>query len=168
MTEVRPGDPATGDELARRCAEYMYANDVASRSLGITVHDVRSGCATASMTVTAAMANGHGIVHGGYVFLLADSAFAFACNGYDQVTVAAGCDIVFVSPARVGDMLTATAGERVRVGRSGVYDVTVTRADGAVVAELRGRSRTISGSVLPGPDRSGQPVSEHREDCRGE
>lgn len=127
----------------------MYANDLASRSLGMTVDDVAAGQATASMPVTEAMANGHQIVHGGYVFLLADSAFAFACNGYDQITVAAGCDIVFVRPAQVGDVLTATAAERVRAGRSGVYDVTVTRADGAIVAELRGRSRTISGSVLP-------------------
>lgn len=137
----------------------MYGNDLASRSLGMTVDDVAAGRATASMPVTEAMANGHGIVHGGYVFLLADSAFAFACNGYDQITVAAGCDIVFVRPARVGDVLTATAAERVRAGRSGVYDVTVTRADGAVMAELRGRSRTISGSVLPadGPPADGPP-----------
>src|SRR6185503_8122682 len=125
-------------------AEVMYADDAASRALGITIDKVAPGRDTARLTVAPAMVNGHGIAHGGYVFLLADTAFAFACNTYDQRTVAAGGDIVFVAPAKAGDALVATAVERVRVGRSGVYDVTVTRtADGAVVAELRGRSRTI-------------------------
>ena len=137
------------DERARACAEVMYADDAASRALGITIEDVAPGRAAARMTVTPAMVNGHGIAHGGYVFLLADTAFAFACNTYDQRTVAAGGDIVFVRPAKAGDPLVATAVERVRAGRGGVYDVTVTRTtDGAVVAELRGRSRTIDGSLL--------------------
>jgi acyl-CoA thioesterase len=137
------------DERARACAEVMYAEDAASRALGITVDGVAPGRATARMAVTGAMVNGHGIAHGGYVFLLADTAFAFACNTYDQRTVAAGGDIVFVAPAAAGDRLVATAEERVRAGRSGVYDITVRReADGAVVAELRGRSRTIAGRLL--------------------
>jgi acyl-CoA thioesterase len=91
-------------------------------------------------------------VHGGYVFLLADTAFAFACNSYGERTVAAGGDIVFLDPARAGDVLTAEAVERARVGRSGVYDVTVRRADGSVVAEMRGRSRTVGGSLLDPAD----------------
>lgn len=137
------------DELARACAAAMYADDAASRALGIVVTGVAPGRATARMTLTATMLNGHGIAHGGYVFLLADTAFAFACNTYNQRTVAAGCDIVFVDAAGAGDELAAEAVERVRSGRSGVYDVTVRRADGSVVAELRGRSRTIAGTVLP-------------------
>jgi acyl-CoA thioesterase len=126
----------------------MYADDAASRALGITIEDVAPGRATARMTIAKSMINGHGIAHGGYVFLLADTAFAFACNTYDRRTVAAGCDIVFVDAARDGDELVAEAVERVRAGRSGVYDVTVRRADGSVVAELRGRSRTIAGTLL--------------------
>jgi acyl-CoA thioesterase len=126
----------------------MYARDAASRALGITIGDVAPGRATARMALTAAMLNGHGIAHGGYVFLLADTAFAFACNTYDERTVAAGGDVVFVAPAQEGDVLVATAEERVRAGRTGVYDVTVRRQhDGAVVAEMRGRSRTTSGTV---------------------
>jgi acyl-CoA thioesterase len=121
---------------------------VASRTLGITIDTVAPGRATARMVVTETMLNGHRIAHGGYVFLLADTAFAFACNSYGQRTVAAGCDIVFVDAARAGDRLVAEAVERVRAGRSGVYDVTVRRADGTVVAELRGRSRTVGGSLL--------------------
>jgi acyl-CoA thioesterase len=138
----------TPDELARACAEVMWADDAASRALGIELDGVAPGRATARMTVTDRMVNGHGIAHGGYVFLLADTAFAFACNTYDQRTVAAGGDIVFVDAARAGDALVAEAVERVRQGRSGVYDVTVRRADGSVVAEMRGRSRTIAGTLL--------------------
>jgi len=136
------------DELARACAAAMYAADVASQALGITVDGVAPGRATARMTVTAGMLNGHRIAHGGYVFLLADTAFAFACNTYNRRTVAAGCDIVFVEAARAGDELVAEAAERVRAGRSGVYDVTVRRADGSIIAEMRGRSRTVAGTVL--------------------
>jgi phenylacetic acid degradation protein PaaD len=101
------------------------------------------------MTVRADMVNGHDIAHGGYVFLLADTAFAVACNSYGQSTVAAGCDIAFVAPVHAGDRLTAEATERHRAGRSGIYDVSVRREDGTVVAELRGRSRTITGTLVP-------------------
>ena len=138
----------TALHLAQACADAMYADDAASRALGIEIVDVAPGRATATMRITEQMLNGHRIAHGGYVFLLADTAFAFACNTYNQRTVAAGCDIVFVDAVRDGDLLTASAVERVRSGRSGVYDVTVRRADGAVVAELRGRSRTIAGTLL--------------------
>lgn len=122
----------------------MWVRDSASRRLGITIDHVASGRATATMTITAEMVNGHDIAHGGYLFTLADTAFAFACNTYGSVTVAAGADITFVAPARRGDLLEATAVERGRFGRSGLYDVTVRRpADGVVVAEFRGRSRDL-------------------------
>jgi len=130
-------------ELARRCADAMYADDLASQKAGITIDGVTPGHATARMTVTEAMINGHDICHGGYVFLLADTAFAFACNTYGTTTVAQACDIVFVRPARLDDQLVATAVERGRYGRSGIYDVTVT-CGGDVVAEFRGRSRTLN------------------------
>lgn len=129
--------------MARRCAEKMYAADRSSRHLGIEIGDVAAGRAQARMTVRDTMVNGHGIAHGGYVFLLADTAFAFACNTYEIATVAAAADVVFVAPARAGDRLVAEAVERVRFGRSGVYDVTVRRSDGEVIAEFRGNSRAL-------------------------
>jgi acyl-CoA thioesterase len=120
----------------------MLDDDLASRSLGITLVDAGPGHATARMTITDTMVNGHDLAHGGYVFLLADTAFACACNSHGPVTVAAGADITFVASARLGDELTARAEERVVYGRSGIYDVTVTRGD-EVIAEFRGRSRTL-------------------------
>ena len=145
-------DAATA--LARRAADAMYAGDAASRACGITVEDVGPGFAVCRMTVAEKMLNGHGICHGGYVFLLADSTFAFACNSRNQSTVAQACDIVFLDAVHGGDVLTAEAGERVLTGRTGIYDVTVRRerTDGqppAVVAEFRGRSRTIAGTLVP-------------------
>ena len=136
-------------ELAEACAAALFATDTASRSLAIEIGGVGPGRATATMTVTPGMLNGHAIGHGGYVFLLADTAFAFACNTYDRVTVAAGADVSFLEPARAGDTLTAAAVERHRRGRSGLYDVTVTRADGTVLAEFRGRSRSSQTPILP-------------------
>lgn len=135
-------------EIARRCAEAMYDADRASQRLGIVITDIAPGQATATMTVTEDMVNGHGIGHGGYVFTLADTAFAFACNTHNEVTVASGADINFLAPARAGDVLSAGAVERSRTGRSGLYDVTVRTADGTVIAEFRGRSRSIGGSLL--------------------
>ena len=136
------------DALARRCADRMYADDAASQTLGITITDVATGTAIASMTVRDDMVNGHGICHGGYVFTLADTAFAFACNTYDDVTVAAGADISFLEPVHRGDELTATAVELSRRGRSGLYDVTVRTGAGTVVAEFRGRSRSLGRPLL--------------------
>lgn len=136
------------DALARRCAERMYADDVASQTLGITITDVAAGTAIASMTVRDDMVNGHGICHGGYVFTLADTAFAFACNTYDDVTVAAGADISFLEPVHRGDELTAKGVELSRRGRSGLYDVTVRTGAGTVVAEFRGRSRSLGRPLL--------------------
>jgi acyl-CoA thioesterase len=138
---------SAADEQAGLHAAALYAQDTASQALGISVTDVSTGCATARMEITESMVNGHGIAHGGYVFLLADSAFAFACNTYAEPTVAAGCDIDFVVPVHSGEVLVARAEERYRGARNGIYDVTVRRADGSVVAELRGRSRTIGGAA---------------------
>ena len=127
----------------------MYAADEASRRLGIKIVDVTPGRATARMRVTAEMVNGHGIAHGGYVFLLADTAFAFACNTYGQVTVARSAEIVFVEPVHEGDVLIAVAAERLRFGANGVYDVTVRGREGLVVAEFRGQSRALAARLVP-------------------
>ncbi|RJL34595.1 hydroxyphenylacetyl-CoA thioesterase PaaI [Bailinhaonella thermotolerans] len=123
-------------------AHRMFAADEASRALGIELLDAADGQALLRMTVTPAMVNGHGIAHGGYVFLFADTAFACACNSRGPVTVAAGAAIDFLAPVRAGDELLAHARERARRGRGGLYDVTVTRG-GETVAEFRGRSRTL-------------------------
>jgi acyl-CoA thioesterase len=129
--------------VAQTAAHLMFERDHASRGLGIELLHADEGQATVRMTVTGAMVNGHGTVHGGYVFLLADTAFACACNSHGPVTVAAGADISFLRPARLGETLEAVATERATAGRSGIYDVTVRRGD-EVVAEFRGRSRVIS------------------------
>jgi acyl-CoA thioesterase len=127
----------------------MLDEDAASRALGIEVLDAADGRARARMTVRADMVNGHGIAHGAFVFAVADTAFACACNSHGPVTVAAAAEITFVAPARLGEVLEASAVERTRFGRSGIYDVTVRRAgavdgaDGEVVAEFRGTSRTV-------------------------
>jgi acyl-CoA thioesterase len=128
---------------AEQQAAAMYAADLASQSLGIRITGVAPGRATAAMQVTENMVNGHGICHGGYVFLLADTAFAFACNTHGPAVVAAGADVSVLAPVRAGDELTAEGAERVVRGRSGVYDVTVRSGD-VVVAEFRGRSRALS------------------------
>lgn len=126
----------------------MWADDVASRQLGMTIEQVSSGSATVSMEVRPDMANGHGTAHGGLIFALADSAFAFACNSHNERAVAQACDIVFAAPAHSGDRLVATATERHRFGRNGIYDVRVTRDGDVVIAEFRGRSRTIGGPLV--------------------
>lgn len=120
----------------------MLADDAASRALGIEVTEVADGTATATMTVRADMVNGHDITHGAFVFAVADTAFACACNSHGPATVAAAAEITFVAPSHAGDVLEARAVERVRFGRSGIYDVTVRRGDD-VIAEFRGTSRTI-------------------------
>ena len=123
----------------------MMAADAASQALGIQVTRYGDGCATARMRVRADMVNGHSIAHGGLVFTLADTAFACACNSHGPATVAASAEIVFVAPARLGDELEATAVERTRFGRSGIYDVTVRRRE-QIVAEFRGRSHRLRSS----------------------
>jgi acyl-CoA thioesterase len=142
-TDVQPAEP---DEVARRSAEAMWSSDRASRELGMSLDAVGPGTATVSMTLTETMVNGHAIGHGGYTFTLADSAFAFACNSYNRSTVAAGADIRFRRPTHLGDRLVATATERSREGRDGVYDVVVTMGD-EVVAIFVGRSKEIGGTL---------------------
>ncbi len=122
----------------------MWAGDAASQALGMRIVDVGPGVATLEMTVRDDMVNGHGIGHGGFTFSLADSAFAFACNSYNRRTVAHSCQITYLAPTRLGDVLTATAVERCREGRDGVYDVVV-RNGGGMVAEFVGRSKEIRG-----------------------
>jgi acyl-CoA thioesterase len=139
-----------GQALAEACARAMWAEDRASQGLGMEIERVGPGEAVVTMRVAERMVNGHGICHGGFIFTLADSAFAFACNSYDERTVAQHCAVTFLTPARLGDVLSAHAVEISRTGRSGIYDVTVTGAGGAVIAEFRGHSRTVKGSLLEG------------------
>nr|WP_240467385.1 hydroxyphenylacetyl-CoA thioesterase PaaI [Streptomyces salinarius] len=134
--------------------EAMFSADEASRGLGIELVEHGEGTAVVRMTVSPAMVNGHRIAHGGFVFLLADTAFACACNSYGPVTVAAGADIVFVAPAREGDVLVARAEERARYGRSGIYDVSVHRGE-ELIAEFRGRSRSARDDGRGAPDDAG-------------
>jgi acyl-CoA thioesterase len=135
-------------EIAQSCADAMFARDEASRRLGIAVEIIEAGSARARMEVSETMVNGLGVCHGGYVFTLADSAFAFACNSYDRVTFAAGATIEFVRPVHLGDRLLAEATERYRGRTSGIYDVTVTNQDGRTVALFRGRSHATDGHVI--------------------
>lgn len=135
------------NELAQASADSLYADDIAARELGIDIDRVGPGAADARMTVTAQMANGHAICHGGYVFALADTAFAYACNSYGQVTVAAGATIDFVRSAQVGDELTAEAREVRRGKRSGVYDVRVIDGAGRLIALFRGRSASLGKAI---------------------
>lgn len=134
-------------ERARRSAEAMWADDAASQGLGIRIVEVGPGTATLEMPVRADMVNGHGIGHGGFTFSLADSAFAFACNSYNRRTVAHLCEITYVAPTRLGDVLTATAVERHREGRDGTYDVRVVNGAG-VVATFVGTSKEIRGTLF--------------------
>lgn len=141
----------TPTALAKACAEAMWAEDLATRSLAMALDDVGPGSARLSMEVQAHMVNGHGLCHGGYIFTLADSAFAFACNTYNDRVVAQHCAITYIRPAHSGMRLTASAIERSRAGRSGVYDVTVTAADGSVIAEFRGNSRSLGSTFFEEP-----------------
>lgn len=138
----------TPQEVAEACRDAMWRGDRASQGLGMAVVAVGPGTATVTMTVRAEMVNGHGVAHGGLVATLADSAFAFACNAYNEVTVAAGFDVNLLAAARLGDVLTAEAVEVHKGGRSGVYDVTVTNQRGERVAAFRGRSHTMKGTPL--------------------
>jgi len=142
--------PADAQALAERVAAGMFARDAASRGLGMRITKVAPGFAELTMTVRHDMVNGHAICHGGFVFTLADSAFAFACNSYNLTTVASGCTIEFVAPARENDVLTAVAQERSVSGRTGVYDIEVTNQDGTAIAFFRGKSYRIKGHVLDG------------------
>jgi acyl-CoA thioesterase len=139
---------SAGKETARLTAEKLYAGDNASRALGIRILETAPGCAKVSMRVRADMVNGHSICHGGLVFTLADTAFAFACNSYGPNTLAAAGSIDFLAPAREGDELTATGRELWRSARSGLYEVEVTNQHGERIALFRGRSQQVAGNLL--------------------
>jgi acyl-CoA thioesterase len=142
----------TPDDIARACAQAMWQEDDASRGLGMELVEVTSGRATLAMTIKPHMVNGQRIAHGGFIFTLADSTFAYACNSHNERVVAAQGNITFIKPGKLGDRLVATAREVSRGGRSRIYDVRVTSEDGAVVAEFRGHSRVIAGTWLPASD----------------
>ena len=140
--------PQEAQALAERVAAGMYARDRASQAMGMQIAAIGPGYAELTMTVRADMLNGHAICHGGFIFTLADSAFAFACNSYNLTTVASGCAIDFVAPAREGDVLAAMARERSGSGRTGVYDIEVTNQRGETIAYFRGKSYRIKGHVV--------------------
>ena len=140
-----PTDP---QELAEAAAEAMFSRDSTSQSLGMQIVEVRPGYARLTMTVRKDMVNGHDISHGGLIFSLADSAFAFACNSYNRSTVALSASIEFLAPGRLGDLLTAEAQEQALGGKTGVYDVIVTNQDDARIALFRGKSYRIQGTVI--------------------
>ncbi|TDR89715.1 hydroxyphenylacetyl-CoA thioesterase PaaI [Enterovirga rhinocerotis] len=147
MSEDLPDHDADGpdaDEIARASADAMWAGDKASAGLGMQLLDVGPGYATMAMTITEAMTNGHGLAHGGFIFLLADSAFAFACNSRGEKTVAQHCQVSFLKPGRLGERLVATAHEVFQEGRSGIYDINVSVGE-ETIAEFRGHSRTVGG-----------------------
>jgi acyl-CoA thioesterase len=146
---TKPG-ALTAAEIAKQSAAVMWADDKACSGLGMVIVRVEPGLAALSMSVTAAMVNGHGLAHGGFIFTLADSAFAYACNSRGQRHVAQHCQISYLAPGKLGMTLTATACERQRGERSGIYDVTVCDDAGTVIAEFRGHSRAIPGTLVPG------------------
>ena len=137
------------EDIARACAEAMWKQDDASQGLDMELVEVKPGQATLAMTIQPHMVNGQRIAHGGFIFTLADSAFAFACNSHNERVVAAQGNITFIRPGKLGDRLVATAREISRSGRSGIYDVRVAADEGTVIAEFRGHSRVIGGSWLP-------------------
>ena len=138
-----------GNALARACAEAMWQDDRASRDLGMEILAIAPGRARLAMTIRAEMVNGHGTCHGGFIFLLADSAFAFACNSENEKAVAQHCAITFLRPVKLGERLEAEATKRGEAGRSGIYDITVRNAGGAVIAEFRGQSRRLGERFFP-------------------
>jgi len=144
--------------LAEACRDAMWETDRASRGLGMQVLAVGPGSATLTMVVRDDMLNGHDICHGGFVTTLADSAFAFACNAYNEVTVASGFDMNLIAAARQGDLLTAVATEVAKSGRTGVYDIAVSNQRGERVAAFRGRSYTMKGR----PVVEGLPIGKQR------
>lgn len=154
----QPAAAFTPQQVAEATRDVMVRDDRASRLLGMTVEAIGPGTATLSMTVREDMLNGHDICHGGFVTTLADSAFAFACNAYNEVTVAAGFDVNLLAPAHHGDRLTAQAAELSRTGRTGVYDIAVTNQHGEHIAAFRGRSYTIKGKPLV----EGLPIGKAR------
>ena len=142
-------DQARDQQLAEDCAHHMFAQDAASKALGINIETIKPGCAIATMTVTDAMLNGYNTCHGGMIFSLADSAFAFACNSHNEAAVAAGCTIDFLRPGMLGDLLSAVATQQHQGKRSGIYYVEVTNQNAQLVALFKGNSARINATVLP-------------------
>ncbi|MBB5412442.1 acyl-CoA thioesterase [Paraburkholderia sp. HC6.4b] len=151
-TQTTRPDQMTADELARATAAAMYENDACSRAIGLEILDVRPGYARLRMAVRDDFLNGHQICHGGLIFTLADSTFAFACNTYNINTVAAGCSIEYLRPVYGGDVLSAEAVEQTSSGRTGIYDIRVTNRAGETVAMFRGKSAQIRGHLIPTGD----------------
>lgn len=135
--------------LAEAVGEALYARDPASKALGMQIAEMRAGYARMTMTIRPDMLNGHQSCHGGFIFTLADSAFAFACNSHNINTVGAACSIDYLAPGRLGDVLTAEAVEQVQAGRSGVYDVTIRNQENRILALFRGKSHRVGGEILP-------------------
>ncbi len=144
----------------REVAAAMFARDHAARAAGMAVEQVALGSATVTMTVRRDMVNGHDICHGGYMALLCDTAFAYACNACNQNTVASGFSIEILAPARLGDTLVAVAVEQAQRGRSGVYDIKLTNQNGDIIALFRGKSARIAGEVVPSQSQSPPPAGE--------
>jgi acyl-CoA thioesterase len=154
MTAAPSPDAATAQALAEQVRDAMWLGDQATKMLGMQITSVAPGRATLQMTVRQDMLNGHAICHGGLITTLADSSFAFACNSYNELTVASGFTVDLMAPGRLGDVLTATCTEVSKAGRTGVYDVTVTNQRGERIAVFRGRSYTARGKPVlaaPGP-----------------
>ncbi len=147
LTDDLPTDPSA---LASATASAMWARDRTAQALGMRIVAIDAGRATLAMTVRSDMVNGHHMCHGGMIFTLADTAFAYACNSYNLNTVASAAQIDFLAPAREGEVLEAEAIERSAAGRTGVYDVSVRAGDGRLVALFRGKSARISGAVIAG------------------
>jgi acyl-CoA thioesterase len=143
-------DSITPQRLAEACAAAMYERDGCAQALGITLAAIGPGYAVMKMTVRKDMVNGHDMGHGGMIFSLADTAFAYACNSRNRVTVASSCSIDYIHPARLGDVLTAVAHERSLRGRSGLYDINVTNQNNELIAHFRGRSHRVQGELVPG------------------
>ncbi|ATQ75175.1 phenylacetic acid degradation protein PaaD [Massilia violaceinigra] len=137
--------------LAELAGKTMFERDPASQALGMLLAEIRPGYARMTMPVRFDMLNGHQTCHGGYIFMLADSAFAFACNSHNLNTVGAGCTIDYLAPGREGDLLTAEATEQALAGKTGVYDIKVTNQDGRTVALFRGKSHRVAGNVAELP-----------------
>ena len=148
MSEQDHGATMNPQRLAQAAADAMYARDPATQAMGIALTEIRPGYARMTMTIRADMLNGHDTCHGGYIFALADSTFAFACNSHNQNTVASGCTIDYLAPGLLGDVLTAEGVEQSLAGRTGVYDILVTNQHGRRVALFRGRSYRIKGEVV--------------------
>jgi acyl-CoA thioesterase len=136
-------------QLAKAAGDAMYSNDIACQDLGIELRSISPGRAEMTMTVRDTMLNGHDVCHGGFIFTLADSCFAYACNSHNQNTLAAGARIDFLAPGRAGDVLLARGEERALAGRTGIYDVTVSNQDGTEIALFRGNSHRIKGELVP-------------------